>query len=267
MPWRTGLIWHAPALPDLFAWYDPSDAATITETGGLVSLLADKTVNGRDLAASGTQRPTTGAATQNGLNVISMSNNSLVAASTTDWEVFNRGDTYTTLTIGVVRWTTLNNGNIYYFCGNNAGTTNSNGMGIFAQHISSEIKAVHDVSTGLGGAATFAVDNLSAAAAIAVNTWYIVAALHYGDFGAGATAANRSELIINNGTAIKNNTQTRSYNNGAGNNASHPFTIGRSAAGPGGNFPLIGEVGEVMISLDLDDYATLHAYLSAKWAI
>jgi hypothetical protein len=50
-------------------WHDPSDAATITSSGGLVSQLNDKSGNTRHLTASTTARPTTGTATSaRGLN-------------------------------------------------------------------------------------------------------------------------------------------------------------------------------------------------------
>jgi hypothetical protein len=51
-------------------WLDASDAATITDTGGLVDQWDDKSTAGRDVTAAGTSRPTTGTRTQNGLNVL-----------------------------------------------------------------------------------------------------------------------------------------------------------------------------------------------------
>lgn len=47
---------------DLVAWYDPSDAATVTQSGGLVSQLNDKSGNGYHLTAAGTARPAYSAA-------------------------------------------------------------------------------------------------------------------------------------------------------------------------------------------------------------
>jgi lysophospholipase L1-like esterase len=43
---------------DLIAWYDPSDAATVTQSGGLVSQVNDKSGHAHHLTATGTQRPT-----------------------------------------------------------------------------------------------------------------------------------------------------------------------------------------------------------------
>lgn len=43
---------------DLAAWYDPSDAISITQSGGLVSQINDKSGNNYHLTATGTARPT-----------------------------------------------------------------------------------------------------------------------------------------------------------------------------------------------------------------
>lgn len=43
---------------DLAAWYDPSDAATVTKSSNLVSQLNDKSGNGYNLTAAGSARPT-----------------------------------------------------------------------------------------------------------------------------------------------------------------------------------------------------------------
>lgn len=56
------------AYANLAMWYDPSDAATITQSGGLVSQLNDKSGNNRHLTASTTARPTTGLTSAKGKN-------------------------------------------------------------------------------------------------------------------------------------------------------------------------------------------------------
>jgi len=60
-----------PPVAGYVAWYDPSDAGSITSSGGAVSQLDDKSGNGRHLTnATGGTQPTTGTRTQNGLNVL-----------------------------------------------------------------------------------------------------------------------------------------------------------------------------------------------------
>jgi len=56
-------------IPNLLAWYDATDPASITETSGDVSNWADKSGNGLDVAET-INPPKTGTATINGLNAI-----------------------------------------------------------------------------------------------------------------------------------------------------------------------------------------------------
>ena len=61
------------------AWYDASDAASIMHSAGSVSQWNDKTDNARHLVqATSTKRPTTGLATQNGLNVLTFDGGDLM---------------------------------------------------------------------------------------------------------------------------------------------------------------------------------------------
>ena len=59
-------------LAGLEAWWDASDATTVTLDSGRVSELADKSGNGRDAvnATTGTTQPTYETAARNGLNVV-----------------------------------------------------------------------------------------------------------------------------------------------------------------------------------------------------
>lgn len=64
------------SLAGLAAWYDASDAASITSSAGAVSQWNDKSGNARHLVqATGTKQPTTGTRTQNGLNALDFSSN------------------------------------------------------------------------------------------------------------------------------------------------------------------------------------------------
>ena len=55
---------------NLTLWLDASDTTTIDDTGGFVNTWHDKSDNNNDVTASGTERPLTRSATQNGLNLI-----------------------------------------------------------------------------------------------------------------------------------------------------------------------------------------------------
>ena len=52
------------------AWYDPSDLSTISDTGGLVDVLSDKSGNSEDISATLLDRPITNLVTINGLNAL-----------------------------------------------------------------------------------------------------------------------------------------------------------------------------------------------------
>ena len=68
----AGSSWTPSDMAGLLAWWDGSDASTITESGGLVSKWADKSGNGFDgTRGTSTMQPTTGSVTLNGLAVIS----------------------------------------------------------------------------------------------------------------------------------------------------------------------------------------------------
>lgn len=57
----TATVMGSPATifgADLVAWYDPSDATSITQSSNLVSQINDKSGNGFNLTASGVNRPT-----------------------------------------------------------------------------------------------------------------------------------------------------------------------------------------------------------------
>lgn len=70
-----------PALTNTVAWYDPSDASTITDTGGLVDQLDDKSGNANHVTATLLQRPITATSTINGLNVLEYDGTSLLEQS------------------------------------------------------------------------------------------------------------------------------------------------------------------------------------------
>lgn len=74
------LAWSPLALPNLVAWYDASNAASIASSGGAVSQLNDLSGHGFHLTVTvGSGAPTTGTHTLNGRNTITFT-----AASTTE---------------------------------------------------------------------------------------------------------------------------------------------------------------------------------------
>jgi len=69
-----------PAELTLLGWYDAADTDTITDSGGSVSQWDDKSGNDYHLTqGTGAEQPTTGATTQNGLNVIDFDGDDSIA--------------------------------------------------------------------------------------------------------------------------------------------------------------------------------------------
>lgn len=72
LPTKNSSVFNPLTLPGLAAWWDSSDAATLTDAGsGHISSWADKSGNARTLTQStDANRPVSGTRTQNGLNVL-----------------------------------------------------------------------------------------------------------------------------------------------------------------------------------------------------
>lgn len=92
---RTGFGLYVPHYPTggfsptdlagLVAWYDASDTATITDSGGAVSQWDDKSGNAHHATqGSGSNKPTTGTRTQNGLNVLDFDGGDFLSATFTE---------------------------------------------------------------------------------------------------------------------------------------------------------------------------------------
>lgn len=83
-------IQWTPAEITTAAWYDASDAGTITEAGGSVSQWDDKSGNGHNVArGTGAAQPTTGVRTIGGLNAIDYDGSDSLVASGADLDTTN----------------------------------------------------------------------------------------------------------------------------------------------------------------------------------
>ena len=71
-----------PPVAGYLAWWDGSDAASITSSGGLVSQWNDKSGNGYHLSASGADRPST--TTLNGLGALSFGGSNFMGNASID---------------------------------------------------------------------------------------------------------------------------------------------------------------------------------------
>lgn len=79
---RPASSWTPASLSGLYVWWDASDTATITSSGGAVSQFDDKSGNARHLTQStGTSKPTTGTRTLNGRNVLDFDGGDILSKS------------------------------------------------------------------------------------------------------------------------------------------------------------------------------------------
>lgn len=245
----------------LKAWYDASDTATITDAGsGAVSAWADKSSNNFDLSqATGGVRPTTGAATLNGLNVLTFAGDYIDAASAADWKFLHDGTEH--CVVAVVKFgTTANPAAAYGLFGTNgAGSGNIGATGFFDDRGGIYEEGVrHMITRGVGGSSVVLNESANAFDTVPANEWGIVTILGDADNGAGS---GRSSIIVNRGFAIALNTATNPV---SASNPTYVLSIGST-----GNavLPLTGWVAELVFTTEQDDRFDIEQYLAAKWGV
>jgi len=245
-----------PDPDDLFVWYDGADLATITESGGLVTVWGDKGPDSIDVTATGGLRPGIGGDNLNGLTTMTFNGSQAFQApggTTPDlakWAFLN--DETPHLIMCVLKLTATTGNERMPFSNINS----VNGIGTFFIDNRADTKVWHVVGNGSGG--NEPVSNLSAAGALTPNQWAILAIRSPG--GAGG-AASRSSIRIDNGSAIANNTQSTSYTS---SNPTFALWIGDA---PNTNFGWEGSIAELIFANDVDLEASLYDYLAYKWGL
>lgn len=76
------IVSTSPPITPTLAWFDPSDAASLTVAGGVCSQMNDKTGNGHDVTAATTARPTVSTIGSLGALLFASPNHMLSAAFT-----------------------------------------------------------------------------------------------------------------------------------------------------------------------------------------
>jgi hypothetical protein len=111
-------------------WLDAEDSP-ITDTGGLVDLIEDLSGNGNDFVSTTTARPSTGVDTQGGRNVLTFTSDYLTSASSlATWTFMHNGSEWAVF--AAVSFGTSSNPNAAYgLVGNNGGSANRHGVGVF----------------------------------------------------------------------------------------------------------------------------------------
>lgn len=261
-----GDSWPFNFTPDALSpalWLDASDTSTITESGGAVSQWDNKGSLGNFTQATGALQPTTGATTLNGLNVVSFDEAYLTSADTASaYKFLHDGTKY----IVAAAWKPGNTANpqgIYPLAGNNSSSSGQVGFSLnYDDNPVSSRNNVLQHGVFFGSSGNFNVLNNSANNSIAANTFSVTTLLADPD---NATAANRSEMFVNTGSAVKNNSATNSVS------SSDPsFALDIGASGDG-DFRLEGAIAEIVIvsgaNATEENRIALRDYLNDKWAV
>jgi hypothetical protein len=241
--------WTPAELTNLVAWYDASDASTITSSSNLVSQWNDKSTNGYNLAqGSGGNQPSTGLTTQNGKNLIqfadSKSLNANASSTAANWGAFSQSKTV----IAIACIPETNNG-ILMSTNNSDNDTNGFRITLLDTNQNSMI-----VSSTTYVAINGGNNNITSRTAFAVFT--------YLTDPTNGTLLNRSEIYENNSAAFKNNTQSGSITTTVNNQ----LLLGVNNAN--GVSSKIGEI--VMFSgadATEDNRLLVKEYLMNKWGL
>jgi hypothetical protein len=236
-------------------WLDAADSSTITQSSGAVSQWNNKGSLSNFAQSNSARQPTTGNSTLNGLNVIESDGDTLVATNQNEWKFMHDGTKY--LFAAVFR---REQDSTNVLLASLASTVDSGVLISTRDQAAPQVKAFsHDVFRGVEG--SFAVTN-QIQNVVDLNEWYVGTIIAD---PSNATAANRSELFIDDGTAAKNNTLTNAVSTA---NPSRTMTV----FGFGGDFPnFLGKLAEMIVVSGANatetNRALLRDYLNSKWGV
>jgi hypothetical protein len=239
-------------------WLDASDASTITESSGSVSQWNNKGSLSNFAQATGANQPTTGNSTLNGLNVIEADGDNLIAANRNEWKFMHDGTKY--LFAAVFR-REQNPTNVLL---SNISSETHNGV-LFdtRDDVAPDVKSVrHSVFRGVAG--SFVVSN-RIQNVIDLDEWYITTII--GD-PSNATAADRSEIFVDDGTAAKNNTLTNAVSTANPSRDMNVFGFGTDGSN---SASFEGKLAEMIVVSGANatetNRALIRDYLNNKWGV
>ncbi len=243
-------------------WLDAADTATITSASGAVSQWADKSGNGKHLSQSTAgAKPTTGAETLDGKNVIAFDGSDyLVAATAADWTFLHsaQSSVFVTFRAGAVTDPEA----IYALVGT-SGTVNVPGGAYLAHDTRSSVPRDNALVHVAGGSGPRSVN--AGPLMLSGNVWGVASVLSDQSL---ATAADRSELRIAAGSAVKNNASTDALNTGS---PRHALAVGALMNSSNAwSLFLVGAIAEIIIYnrvVSAVERLKNEAYLSQKWKI
>ena len=246
-------------LTNVMAWYDAADTTSISVSGTAVTQWNDKSGNGYHVIQNtATNRPASGVNVLNGLNVIDFDgvDNFLTATVASNWTFLKSNTKY--LVCMVVKLGTVANPDTYMGVINLADSATEGGTNYYADYRVSRQRFSHTQNNATLGT----VINNEADNSFVPQNYYNIGVL--GD-PANATAADRSSIFKNAGTAIKNNTQSAAADTGA---PARPLELGRYANTFG---YLDGSIAEIVIfnatGATDGNRTAIRDYFTSKWGI
>jgi hypothetical protein len=250
-----------PAFPipltNVVAWYDGADTSSISVSGTAVTQWNDKSGNSYNVTQSTSgSRPVSGVSTLNGWNVLNFdgTDDYLTAATASNWTFMKSNTKY--LICAVVRVGNVSNPDTYYGILNVSGSANTG----------TNMNPDYRISrTWMRQFQTNSSDNNvydNVITTFTANTWTSLGSL---SDPANGTAANRSLLYKNNGSAIQSNTETNSATTEA---PGRPLEIGRYANTAGN---MAGSIAEIVIlnatGATDGNRTAIRDYFTEKWGV
>jgi hypothetical protein len=229
----------------LSLWYDASDSGSITQTGGLVDQLNDKSGNANHLTATSTARPATGANTLNSLNVLTYAGTNDVLARTASVTVSALHQTGATMVV-VRKYSAAGNQGVFW---------TSTQTGSFGDNC---VMGREGTNSGIWGNGTASSAGLPAAVSDTDNTNFHIQS--------GSFVSNTSREIFTDGTSS-------STNGGNASSLSSPITsifLGQClTASRGSNMFLTGQIAEAILlaGSGTTNRQIIEGYVAHKWGL
>jgi hypothetical protein len=242
-------------------WMDASDLSTITESGGAVSQWDNKGSLGNFTQGTGANQPTTGASTLNSLNVIDFASDFMTSADTAaTYKFLHDGTDY--IVAAVIKFGDSANPNTTYNVFDNGGSSTSTSGILFRYRDESGNNDALQHFVTRGVSSTRPVSN-TADNALTSDQFTIASLLADPN---NATAANRSLIYVDDGSAVDNNTETNAVS------TSDPASVLYLGARNNGiGEKLTGSIAEIVIVSGADategNRVIIRNYLNAKWGV
>jgi len=255
-----GVSGSQPPIASPFSWYDAADLTTISTSGSSVTQWNDKGTNAANLTqATGANQPTSGVTTLNGKNVITFDGADNLANSTLSKFKFLSDGTVYIMGI-VVKASSSSNPGTY----NMVFTNIRSAEGVTGRSMQFEDRVPSHARVYINNGATSVVSNTTSN-----NSWPSGGStpIVYTELTdpSNGTAANRSYVYFNSGSAYNANGQTGTPSS---SNGTYTFAVGATDQSVAG---ITGYIGEILIytgaAATESNRVIVRNYLQTKWGL